>query len=165
MFSLFIKKKLKDTGTKNAARERAVNRIVTVCIHLLQRWADFMQRFTEHLSRNGKLIILSLFCLTAGSLSLFLIVRSVQGRKVSSFNVSHLKTPPYVGKSGDENTKAVVTVTQTEYEKFQRFRIYMDSLVKSPSGKKVHDSILYQRPHLMDSIFFLVRIYQSQSKN
>ena len=149
----------------NAARERAANRIVTVCVHLLQRWADFMQRFTERLSRNGKLIILSLFCMTAGSLSLYLIVSSVISRKASSFNVSHLKIPSYVDKSGDENAKAVVTITKNEFEKIQRFRIYMDSLARSPSGRKVHDSILNQRPHLMDSIFFLLSIYQSQSKN
>lgn len=165
MFSLFIKKKLKDTGTTNAAQETAANRIVTVCIHLLQRWADFMQRFIERLSRNGKLIILSLFCLTAGSLSLYLIVSSVISRKASSFNVIHLKIPSYVDKSGDENAKAVVTITKTEFEKIQRFRIYMDSLTRSPAGRKAHDSILDQRPHLMDSIFFLVSIYQLQSKN
>jgi len=165
MFSLFIKKKLKDTGTMNAAQEKVANRIVIVCIRFQQRWADFIQRRTERLSRNGKLIILFLFCLTAGISSLYLIASSVISRKASSFNVTHFKTPLYVGKSGDENTKAVVTVTKIEYEKIQRFRVYMDSLARSPSGKKVHDRILDQRPDLMDSIFFLVNIYQSQSKN
>ncbi len=164
MLSLFIKKKLKDTGNTNAAQEGAANHIVSVCIRLQQKWAGFMQRYTERLTRNGKLIILCLFCLTAGSLSLYLIASNVMNRKVSSFNVAHLKTSPFVGKSGDENTKSVVIISKTEYEKIKGFRLYMDSLARSPSGKKRYNSILSQRPGLMDSILLIENIYQLQNK-
>lgn len=164
MLSLFRKGKTQSSAKENAAQERLANHIVSVCIRFQQRWADFMQRHTERLSRNGKLIILSLFCLTAGSLSIYLIANSVVKREASSFTVTHLKTPPLAGKSGDENTKASVIVSKAEYGKIQRFRFYMDSLARSPSGKKVYDSILIQRPGLMDSIFLIEKIYQSQNK-
>lgn len=164
MLSLFRKRKAHGSLKENAAQERLANSIVSACIRFQQRWADFMQRHTERLSRNGKLIILSLFCLTAGSLSVYFIWSSVTSHKASSIPVIHLKKPPYALKSGDEDTKAWVIVSKAEYEKIQRFRFYMDSLARSPSGKHIYDSILSRRPGLMDSIFFIENIYQSQNK-
>lgn len=164
MLSLFKNRKTQSSVKGNAAQERVANNIVSVCIRLQQRWADFMQRHTERFSRNGKLIILSLFCVTAGSLSVYLIWSSVTSHKASSFTVIHFKKPPYAVKSGDENTKALVIVSEAEYEKIQRFRFYMDSLARSPSGKELYDSILSQRPGLMDSILLIENIYQSQIK-
>ena len=164
MLLLFRKRKPHSSVTENVAQERLANNIVSACLRFQQRWADFMQRHTERFSRNGKLIILSLFCLTAGSLSIYLIASSVTSHKASSFTVIHLKKPPYAVKSGDENTKALMMVSKAEHEKIQHFRIYMDSLARSPSGKKLLDSILSQRPGLMDSILLIENIYQSQIK-
>lgn len=161
MLSLFRKRKTQTSVKENPAQERFANSIVSACIRFQQRWADFMQFHTERLSRKGKLIILSLFCVIAGSLSVYLIWSSVMSRK-ASFTVIHLKKSPYAVKSGDENTKTLVIVSKAEYEKIQRFRFYMDSLARSPSGKLLHDSILSQRPGLMDSILLIEKIYQSQ---
>jgi len=134
MLVIFNKKKNPGSIKENAAQERLANSIVSACMRFQQGWADFMQRYTERLSRNAKLIVLSLFCLTAVSLSVYLIASSVMSRKASSFTVIHLKKSPYAVKSGDENTKALVIVSNDEYEKIQRFRFYMDSLARSPSG-------------------------------
>lgn len=164
MLPLFRKKKNHSSIKENAAQERLASSIVSACIRFQQRWADFMQHHTERLSRNGKLIILSLFCLTAGSLSIYFIATSMMSRKAPSFTVTHLKKPLSADKSGDENTKALLIVSKDEYEKIQRFRFYMDSLARSPSGKRLYDSILSQRPGLMDSILLIENIYQSQIK-
>ena len=164
MLSLFTKRKTQSPVKENPAQERLASSIVSACISLQQKWADFMQRHTERLSRKGKLVILSLFCMIAASLSIYLIASSVTSRKASSFAVIHLKKLPYTVKSGDENTKALVIVSKAEYERIQRFRFYMDSLARSPSGKQLHDSILIHRPGLMDSILLIENIYQSQIK-
>ncbi len=162
MLSLFRKRKTHSSVTENVAQERLANSIVSACLRFQQRWADFMQHHTERLSRNSKFIVLSLFCLTAGSLSIYLIASSVTSHKASSFTVIHLKKPPYAVKSGDENTKALVIVSEVEYEKVQRFRFYMDSLARSPSGKELYGSILSQRPGLMDSIFIIEELYKAR---
>lgn len=164
MLLLFGKRKTQSSIKGNAAQERLANNIVAACIRLQQRWADFMQRYTERLSRNGKLILLSSFCLTAGSLSIYFIASSVTSRKASSFTVIHLKKPPYAINSADENTKSMVVVSKAEHEKIQHFRFYMDSLARSPSGKELYNSIISRRPGLMDSILLVENIYQSQSK-
>ncbi len=164
MLSLFRKKKINDPFKQNAAQEKVANRIVSVCIRFQKKWAELMQHYTEQLPRNGKLIMFFLFCIIGGSLSLYLIASSIMRQSASSFTITHFKATPFVAKSGDENTKASVIVTKAEYEKIQRFRLYMDSLPRSPSGKKVYDSILKHRPGLMDSVLFIENIYQSQNK-
>ena len=80
------------------------------------------------------------------------------------FHVIQVKSPRHIGKSGDEKTKATVIITKEEYDKIQRFRKYMDSLPRSLSGKKLYESILINRPRLMDSIILIENIYQSQTK-
>lgn len=164
MLSLIRKRKTKDLDKGNAAQERLASSIVSSCIRLQQRWANFMQCHTERLSRNGKLTLLSLFCLIAGSLSIYFITNSLLSRRASSFTVAPVTNPPNAGKSGDENTKALVIVSNSEYEKIQRFKRYMDSLARSPSGKILYDSIRNNRPGLMDSILLIETIYQSQNK-
>lgn len=164
MLSLFRKRKTQSSLKGNTAQERLANNMVAACIRFQQRWADFMQLYTERLSRNGKLILLSSFCLIAGSLSIYFIASSLMSRKASSFTIIHHKKSTYAIKSGDENTKVLMIVSKPEYEKIQRFRLYMDSLARSPSCKQFYDSILSHRPGLMDSILLIENIYQSQSK-
>ncbi len=55
-----------------------------------------------------------------------------------------------------------VTISEGENEKMQNFRNHMDSLAKTPSGKKMYDAILIDRPGLMDSVILIENIYQSQ---
>ncbi len=164
MLSLFRKKKVQVSFKENEEQEKVANSIVPACLRIQKKWADFMQHYTERLSRNGKLIMFCVFCLLGGSLSLYLIASSIMRSSASSFTITHFKATPFKGKSGDENTKALVIVTKAEYEKIQHFRFYMDSLASSTSGKKVYDSILNQRPGLMDSILLIENIYQSQNK-
>jgi len=161
---LFRNRKIEKPDKGNAAQEKLARNIVSNCIRLQQRWANVMQRHTERLSRKGKLALLSLFCLTAGSVSIYFIWSSIAIRKASSFTVTRLTKPPHAGKSGDENTKAFLIVSEREYQKMQRLRLYMDSLARSPAGKKVYDSILSYRTGLIDSILLIETIYQSQNK-
>ncbi len=164
MLLLFKKRTTPTSVIKNAAQERLASYFVSACIRFQQRGADCMQRHTERLSRKGKIITLSLYCLTAGSLSVYLIASGMMSHKASSITVIHFKQPSYAVRSGDENTKAFVIVSKAEYENVQRFRFYMDSLARSPSGKPLHDSILSLRPGLMDSVLLIEKIYQSQNK-
>lgn len=164
MLSLFRKRKTHGSATENVAQEKLANNIVSACFRFQRKWADFMQRHTERLSRKGKLNILCLFCVAAASLSIYFIASSVTNRKASSFTVIHLKKPPYAVNAGDENTKAFIIISEDEYKKIHRFRYYMDSLARSPSGKQLYESILSQRPGLMDSILLIENIYQSQNK-
>ena len=45
----------------------------------------------------------------------------------------------------------------------EEFKNHMDSLKQSETGKSLYDSITSARPHLIDSILFLEKIYRTQS--
>ncbi len=164
MLLSFRKKKIRDALKEKAAQEKIANRVVSMCIRFQEKWADLMQHYTERLPRKGKLIMFFLFCMVGGSLSLYLIAGSMMRGSGSPLTVTHFKAPPFACKSGDENIKADIIVTKIEYQKIQNFSLYMDSLARSPSGKKVYDSILIHRPGLMDSVLFIEKIFQSQNK-
>ncbi len=164
MLSLFRNKKKQKAILENTAQDRIAKNVVGKLLRLQERWAAFMYRHTERLSVKWKLIVLFFFCLCYGGLSILFIARSLMNNRATSFYVTQGKIPQHIGKSGDEKTKVITIVTKEEYVKIQHFRKYMDSLAKSPSGKKLYDVILINRPGLMDSIILIENIYQSQNK-
>ncbi|MEO6869986.1 MAG: hypothetical protein ABI168_10095 [Ginsengibacter sp.] len=164
MFMLFKKNKIKETVHENCAHGKNTINIVSVFIRFQRKWAKLMQVYTERLSRQSKLMMFFLFCIIGGSLSIYLIANSIIGREKVSYTVTHFKRPQFVDKTGDENTKIGVRITESEYQKIQLFKLYMDSLVCSPSGKKIYDNILKSRSGLIDSIFIIDKIYRSQNK-
>ncbi len=145
-------------------QDRIAKTIVAWCLRWQQRWASFMQQQTERLSGNGKLVMLVLFCLFTGSLSIYLCASNLIGKPSAAIPLTPIKTSLSQGKSGDENTKSSVSITRHEYLRIKRFRDYMDSLARSPSGKLVYQDIIAHRPGLMDSVALVEKIYLSQSK-
>ncbi|MCW3106875.1 MAG: hypothetical protein JWQ09_1381, partial [Segetibacter sp.] len=58
-----------------------------------------------------------------------------------------------------------LSISKKEFEKIKKFKSYLDSLTKSKSGKRIHDSITANRPGLIDSLSIVENLYQSQSSN
>lgn len=164
MLSFFRKEKISANTKQNAAQDKLANRIVSACIRWQQKWADFMQRRAERLSANGKRIALVLFCLVSGSLSLYLIANSLLKRRPSNIHIVQLSQSHNAAKAGDENIKAKIIISKGDYQKIQRFRYYMDSLSNNSSGRRTYDSILIHRSGLMDSLYLIEKIYQSQNE-
>lgn len=160
MLSLFRKKK--KTIETNAVQDRIVQSIVAKCLQLQQRWADDMQRRSERLSTGGKRIAFTLFCLAAGSLSIYLIAASLAGSSPAAFSVSGIKTPRHI-RVGEPARPAVI-ITKQEYERIAGYHRYIDSLARSPTGKSIYDSLLSRHPGLLDSLHFIENIYLSQPK-
>ena len=163
MLPFLRKRKLPANVTENAAQDKLADRIVSACIRRQQKWADFMQRRTERLSDDGKCIVLLLFCLMAGSLSIYLVANSFLERRQSRFHIIQLSKLPITAKGGDENTKASKLISKEDYQNIQRFRHFMDSLAGSQTGRRVYDSILIHRSGLMDSLFLIEKLYQLQN--
>jgi hypothetical protein len=164
MLSLFRNKKRQKTVFENTAQDRIAKNVVGKLLRLQQRWAAFMERHTERLSIKWKLILLFFFCLCSGGLSILFIARILINNHSVSFHVTQGKIPQHIGKSGDEKTKAITIITKEEYGEIQQFKKYMDSLARTPSAKKHYDSILINRPSLMDSVILIENIYKSQNK-
>lgn len=136
--------------------------IVRHCIRWQSKWAAWMQRRAERLSGRGKAVVLSLFCLLAGGYCSFLAMSSSSGKPPP---LARIEQTIGVHPPGGEISHAPVVITKDEYRKTQRFRQHLDSLDQTPSGEKLLDSLMANRPGLLDSVLLLENLYQFQIKN
>jgi len=92
---------------------------------------------------------------------------------LTAFTVQHgplivfktIQGPKHITSNGDENTKAVMIVTEHEFKQIEQFKNHIDSLRKTVTGNLIADSILHGRPGLMDSIEQLELLYHYQKQN
>lgn len=122
--------------------------------------AKKMQDGSEKLSIRVKKALLFLFVIVFGGVSLGIIWRSVgteRGRSVVS--VQSIVPCPLQGGSDHSKSRSRSGVSRSEYLVVQGFHHYLDSLAATPSGTIVRDSILRERPGLLDSIEIIERTY------
>lgn len=153
---LFAKRKATDTESMPNGISRGIQ---TGYKRLQGGWANWMMRRTENFSRRTWIILLTLFVLTASTYSIYLAVNAVAGKGNNSISVTSIKRPKHATETGEANIDAV-QASEAEYSRIKKFRVYMDSLARSPSGKILYDSITTNRPGLMDSVLFIENYYQ-----
>lgn len=164
MAFIFRKKKKAEIAGPDETHDRILRQMVNACLRLQTRWARWMGKRTEHLSRKTLLLLLLVFIFIAGGYSSYLIGQSFQGNLANVFSVTPIIKPGHIEHTGDNASQQVMIISKTDYQRIIRFRGYMDSLARSPAGKAVHDSIVLTRPGLPDSIRLIEMIYQSQTK-
>lgn len=113
------------------------------------------------ISGKGKIILLIVFCLLAGSISFYTANKSFSGKHEISFSPSSLKKPKHIHSRSE---KMRTTISQDEYLRIHDFKLYLDSISNTPSGRRIFDSIITARPGLIDSILIIEHIYMSQPK-
>ena len=121
-------------------------------------WANWMMKRTENFSRRTWFMLLALFVLSVSAYSIYLVVSTINAKGATSFSVTPIRKPKHLTETGEMNKAA--EVSEAEYNRIKNFRMYMDSLARSPSGKKLYDSITMRRPGLMDSVQFIEIYYQ-----
>lgn len=122
-----------------------------------------MEKRTESFSRGNWTLLLILFVLLTGGYSTYLLVSSFTEKAGKAFTITPIRKPGHLTETGDAKADAL-PVSETEYRRIHKFRMYMDSLARSPSGKAIYDSITFRRPGLMDSVRYIDNYYQ-QLKN
>ena len=124
--------------------------------------AKGLEKRTAKFTRLHWLIALSLFIVFAGGLNVFLITNSLLENGKSTFSVTAISKPKYLTQTGEELSNNDAWVSEKEYLNINSFLLYMDSLENSPTGQKVYNSILLNRPGLMDSARTLERKFHTQ---
>ena len=127
--------------------------------HLQGRWANWMMKSTEKFSRRTWVVLLILFVLSISAYSVYLAASAITGKAEISITVTPIEKPRYTTETR-ETDKEAVEVSEAEYRRIKKFRIYMDSLARSPLGKTLYDSINSHRPGLMDSVRYIENYYQ-----
>jgi hypothetical protein len=115
------------------------------------------------ISGRGKLILLIVFCLLAGSISFYAAKSSFSGKQKISLSANSIKKPKNIHKPSKER-RTSVGITHEEYLRIYNFKLYLDSIASTPSGRITFDSIITARPGLIDSILIIEHIYLSQTK-
>ena len=135
------------------------NRIHAGYKHLQAGWAKWMVKRTQKFSRRTWIVLLILFVLSTSTYSIYLAVSAITEKDGILITVTPIKKPRYTTETR-ETDKEAVEVSEAQYRRIKKFRVYMDSLARSPSGKILYDSITSHRPRLMDSVRFIENYYQ-----
>jgi hypothetical protein len=167
MFSKKKKSPKNLTPAESSVKERTARKVAATISLVQNGFANIMGRWVNRLTVKGKKIFLLIFCLVFGSYSLYImltIFMSSGNELARAVTPDPISIPKHFDKAGDENTNVMPAVSENDFRKIQEFNRYMDSLKKSPSGKKVYDSIIVMRPGLLDSVKMLENIYLLQNK-
>jgi len=159
----FLFKSKRRKTPEHAVESKASEGMQALYRNVQCRWATIMEKFTAKLSYGNWKIVLALFVLLTGGYNVYLIVNAFTHKDIKTFSVTPIRKPGHFDKTGDTGTGNLY-ISEAEYRHIRRFRIYMDSLARAPSGKKVYDSIINNRPGLMDSVRFIEKYYK-QFKN
>lgn len=124
--------------------------------------ADYLNRKVALFSRKQLTCGLVLFCLVFGGISGFAIWHSLHSSP-GDLPIQPVKVPAHSvlqrGGLPDETT-----LTNRQTERLRQFRLYLDSLQQTQSGKVIYDSIARYRPGLLDSLAFIEKVYHQQLK-
>ena len=142
------------------ARKTGISKVaLNLYKHLQRRWVKWMAKHTANFSRRTWKIILILFMMFGGGYSGYLTVSGLVEKANKPFSLARIKKPAHLSEPADVRVP-IPGLSEIEYARIRIFRMYMDSLARSPSGKVLYDSIAHSRPGLMDSVRLVERYYQ-----
>lgn len=121
--------------------------------------ANFLQQRTNNYSLRKKKLLLLLFVIVFVAESSVVTIQSITQKNKISIAVTRIKTIPV--ESSESTTPHI---TKAEFLKIKKFKNYIDSLSTTAEGIKRKDSLLHNRPQLMDSVNFLINLFLEQSK-
>jgi hypothetical protein len=130
------------------------------CIKAQLMASKFLQKKFETLPSFSKRLVVIIFCLTSFGGFIYVITYSFDKHPHKSISIESIEIPTEIPKFNRRPS-----ISKEELEKIQKFKGYLDSLVNSKPGKRIHDSIIANRPRLLDSLSIVEHLYQSQSLN
>lgn len=148
--------KSKEGKSPQGDRRGVAGRIRMAVLNGQRALADWLTRKSERLSLRDKKISLLLFGILMGGVSLMLIVNSFRARSVDALIFPKAIDTP----ATSPRLRPDPVMTETEYRKLRYFRRLMDSLGQTPRGRALRDEILAGRTGLLDSIDFLLDMYE-----
>jgi predicted PurR-regulated permease PerM len=131
-------------------------------LRLQKQCAHCLERRTSHFSRLNWIVILFCFVVITGSCSIYLIVTSFSNNTTEKISVIPITKP----NNSILLEKEIIPLngiirSKTEFVKIIQFRRYLDSLGRSPTGKKMYDSIVQYHPGILDSLAVVENFYNS----
>jgi len=155
---LLFKKNIKH---KSSGTKEVPIAIINKWKSLKRRLAVYLQQKSELLSMPVKQYSLAFFCILFGGTSVAIIIHSAT-TKQNIISVAKIFKSPHVGKQGFPALQSDSIITKREYERIIEFKNYLFLLRDDPARRKRFDSIITNRPGLLDSITLFEKMYLSQ---
>jgi len=154
-------RRIKQKGTsQNDMQDKAAVKIARILVKTQSRFASVMGRLSSRISTQKLKVIVILFSFLGAGFSLYCIAKAIlPDQNVSPFRAEHTSVPKLPEMDNQESNTNVLISDET-LQTINAFKEYMDSL--RLNGSKIYDSIISNRPHLMDSINMLEEMYYSQ---
>jgi len=159
MLFLFKNNTKKDRVKQDYIKGKLWQRFDETNRRLQFKCAQWLECKTAHLSRKSWIVILFLFTIVASGYNIYLIVEHFSQNTATIIAITPIAKPANFEQISYATDKLKVPINKVEYEKMVRFRRYMDSLGRSPTGKKMQDSITRYRPGLLDSLVIVENYY------
>ena len=150
---------------QDCRQQQMAESIIRHCIAIHYQASKFLQNKFETLAIGSKRLTVIAFCITGFSSSVYLMIKSFSKKDHKPISITAIRVPKQAEESGRQRIHPANVITKEEFEKIGRFRLYLDSLDMSDQGKRIHDSIIINRPGLIDSLAAVEKKYQLQSPN
>lgn len=121
---------------KDRTKTRLLQQFDEANLRLQYKFADWLERKTAHWSRRSWTIILIFFTIATSSYSIYVMVDSFSEPDVSSIPITRIVKTTNTIQTHEKMDQLKVLISKGEDEKTIRFRRYMDSLGRIPTGKK-----------------------------
>lgn len=135
---------------ENPLQDKVAGKIAGGFIWLQTKFSDWMNKIFIGMNKKKLKIILAVFCIISGGLSIYFFVDAIVSKPKVKFKIDQVQMPKHFDKSGDEVMENVMP--EDIYRQIQDYRHYMDSI-----GEPI-------RPGLQDSMRILEEIYLQQQK-
>ena len=126
----------KEPAEKDRITRKLLQQFDEVNLRLQYKCAHWLERKTAHWSRKNWMFILVIFTLVTSGCSIYVMVDSFSNPRVSSIPITPFVKPTNTIQTHEKMDQIKVVISKEEYEKTIRFRRYMDSLGRSPTGEK-----------------------------
>jgi len=151
--------------TKNEGSSPRIDKMASLLATFLrkvqEKWAICMAKWTAPLSKRALQFIMILYCLLFGGASLFAFLDVFRQNAPTLIKPATLTVPKYYKQPGVVLTPLL---TPQDREYINRFKTHLDSLNSSLGGRAVYDSLLRERPGLLDSLRRIEDFFYSPSK-
>lgn len=161
---LFKKRKQKQVDeSKPSVSDKVAGKIAGAGIKVQTAFSNKMNKFFENMNSRRLKALLVLFIVCGGGYSVYLLVAAIVNPQKTNFRIEQVDIPKHFNKAGDEQIAPDAHIDDETYYNIQTFKKTMDSLKQF--RKKEYDSIIHERPGLLDSVQMLEQIYHSQKQN
>lgn len=143
------------------AKTKAAGKISLLIGHMKIACAKYLDKKINPLSLKKKRLLLSVFCILVASYCVLLLLAPFTSeRKNVAIKVEPIQFPKQ--QSSVKQLGPEIFITDEQYKRIHSFKLFLDSLAKDTSGRRLYDSIVAMHPGIADSLRQIEEYYQLQ---